>query len=347
MLDILSKFAEKALKAEPSSRGRKFCQHCHLLFIGEVATCPTDGSVLVAASVADDEANLVPGYRLLREVGIGATAKVFKAVRLADQSEFAIKILHPWLLEDFDTVCRFSNEAEISSRLSSCHTVSVEESGRLADGRPFMVMEYIEGFDISTVLEKQEPMAPSWAVPVFMQLASGLAHCHDQGIVHKDIKPANVLLAEMGGKIVVKIVDFGIAQQTLAGNVVSLLRAGETVGSPMYMSPEQCMGRVVDQRSDIYSMGCLMYEILTGQPVFFAEDAVTLMKKHVYQEAAPFVLLPTRQVILLEKIVFKAMAKNPFDRYQNVHAMLKDLWASMSEHPPLTLLSDEAESQAA
>ena len=303
---------------------RKQCPQCHLVFIGNVVSCPCDGSLLLYTAIPLTDAHQIEGYRLEREVGSGGSAKVFKAVCLKTHQPVAIKILHEWHINDVDQLQHFNKEAELTSRLSSRHTINVRDFGTLADGRPFMVMDYIDGLSLSSFIEN-EPVSADWALPIFVQIAWGLAHCHALGIIHCDIKPSNILLAdENSERNVVKIVDFGIAKSAhdLMGTGSP---QGETRGSPLYMSPEQCMGRVLDHRSDIYSLGCLMYEMLTGRPVFFAAEAVAVMKKHVYETPMPFFLSPTEGAAGLEKIVLKAISKKVEDRYQDISRLQIDL----------------------
>ncbi|MBU6455793.1 MAG: serine/threonine protein kinase [Cyanobacteria bacterium REEB67] len=303
---------------------RKQCPQCHLVFIGDVQTCPCDGSVLAYTSLVSYDAEVVPGYRLEREVGSGGSAKVYKAVCLQTHEPVAVKILHEWHVDDLDQVEHFNKEAELTSRLSSRHTINVKDFGTLPDLRPYMVMDYIDGQPLSSFIEN-EPVSADWALPIFVQIAWGLAHCHALGIVHCDIKPSNILLSEQGDdRNVVKIVDFGIAKSVHDLNGTGSPE-GETRGSPLYMSPEQCMGRVLDNRSDIYSLGCLMYEMLTGRPVFFAAEAVAVMKKHVYETPMPFFLSPNEGAAGLEKIVLKAISKKVGDRYQDISRLQIDL----------------------
>ena len=303
---------------------RKQCPQCQLVFIGNVINCPCDGAQLIYTAVALAEADIVPGYRLEREIGSGGSAKVYRATTSRTHEPVAIKILHLWHVNDEDMVAHFKLEAELTSRLSSRHTINVKDFGTLEDGRPFMVMDFIDGVSLHSFVEN-EPVSPDFALPIFIQTAWGLAHCHALGIVHCDIKPSNILLSEdEGERNVVKIVDFGIAKFT-HDRLGGLSPQGETRGSPLYMSPEQCMGRPLDQRSDIYSLGCMMYEMLTGRPAFFAAEAIEVMKKHVYEEPLPFFLSPSEGACGLEKIVMKAMAKKVEDRYSDISRLQIDL----------------------
>jgi len=310
-----------------TTSNKKICLYCGLVFIGDVINCPTDGDKLVSAMVHNSEANMIPEYHLEQEIGRGGTSTVYRAVRLLDRKVFAVKIMHPWMVSDAAAIARFCREVELTARLDSIHTMRAEGYSVLPDGRPYMILEYIEGLTLTALLRSEQKLHPLRALPLFIQLAWGLAHCHSIGIVHGDIKPGNILISDVAGEDRVTIADFGIATEI---GLPSLLAAGETVGSPIYMSPEQCLGRDFDHRSDIYSMGCLMYETLTGRPAFFAEDPVSIMKMHVYTTAAPLApSLPqdcdAEALAALEKVVLKAISKRIIDRYNSVQKLQVDL----------------------
>jgi len=325
-------FSSTSTNSQNNPSGKQICLYCGLVFIGAVDRCPADGDKLVAAMVHPEEAKLVPEYHLEREVGRGGTSTVYRAVRLKDRQVFAIKIMHPWMATDERAIARFCKEVELTARLDSAHTMKAVGYSVLADGRPYMIMDYIEGRTLTALLRSERQLQPERALPLFIQMAWGLAHCHALGIVHGDIKPGNILVHADGERVV--IADFGIAKHL---DEPSLLAAGETVGSPTYMSPEQCLGRDFDQRTDIYSMGCLMYEVLTGRPVFFSEDPVSLMKMHVYTQPSPLRLAaaaaPTTQAnVALEQLVLTALAKNPDMRYSDISRLQIDLQKSLSAY---------------
>jgi serine/threonine protein kinase len=290
--------------------------------------CPCDGSPLTVLHNEIIEANLIPGFEIQAETGHGSTGKVYKAKRLASGETVAIKILHLPLVDDLELVQRFKQEAELTSRLSSRHIVAVTEYGLLNDGRPYMVMDYIEGPCVSTIVTEEGPMSPERALPIFIQVATGLAHAHEQGIMHRDIKLTNIMLVEQDGEHdVAKIVDFGIAKQWQKSTCdeTALTMAGEALGSPLYMSPEQCRGKAMDHRTDIYSLGSVMYEMLTGRALFNGPDAISIMTQHIMQPPSPMALPPSEVSREIEEIVFKALAKDPDDRHANVNALRSEL----------------------
>ena len=213
----------------------KFCLVCHLTFQGDVKKCPCDGSPLTVIHDREVRLDLIPGFKLEGESGHGSTGKVYRATRLSNGETVAIKILHLPLVDDLELVLRFKQEAELTSRLSSKHIVGVKEFGLLNDGRPYMIMDYIEGPCVSTIVHAEGAMDVERALPIFIQVATGLAHAHEQGIMHRDIKLSNIMLVDQDGEIdVAKIVDFGIAKQwhRWNGAATALTAAGEALAAP-------------------------------------------------------------------------------------------------------------------
>jgi serine/threonine-protein kinase len=294
--------------------------------------CPHDGSQLTILASDQIDPGTVPGFRLEEEIGQGATGLVYKATRIGTSESLAIKILHLSLVGDVEMVQRFKQEAELTSSLSSRHIVGVKEYGLLKDGRPYMVMDYIQGCCVSSIVDEEGAMAPHRALPIFIQVAIGLAHTHEHGIMHRDIKLNNIMLVNnKDDHDLVKIVDFGIAKQWLKSDVdgAVLTLAGAALGSPLYMSPEQCLGRKMDHRTDIYSLGSVMYEMLTGRPIFSGPDPISIMKQHIYEPPLPMDLPISCASAEIEPIVLKALAKNPADRYSSVNELKSDLQFSL------------------
>jgi serine/threonine-protein kinase len=195
-----------------------------------------------------------------------------------------------------------------------------------------MVMDFIDGCCVSSIVDKDGAMPCHRALPIFIQVAEGLAHAHEQGIVHRDIKLSNIMLVTQNGVLdIVKIVDFGIAKQWLKtdNNMEAFTLAGEVHGSPLYMSPEQCRGITLDHRSDIYSLGSVMYEMLTGRPIFTGENPVTVMTKHIHEAPKPLGLPISIICGEIERIVLKALAKKPEDRYSTANDLKSDLQFSL------------------
>lgn len=315
-------------KLDSSDNARRLCLICNRSFNLEQLNCPEDGSQLLYITTNPSQIEKVAGYQIQGEVGAGNSGKVYKAVNNDSNQVVAIKILHKSLIDNLEMVNRFKKEAELSSRLTSPNTVAVKHFGILNDGRPFMIMDYIEGICAGTLIEQNGAMPLERALPIFIQVAAGLAHAHELGIMHRDIKPQNIMLIEQDSQSdFVKIIDFGIAKHVQSEASLALTITGEAVGTPCYMSPEQCLAREVDHRTDIYSLGCVMYEMLTARLVFAAANPVALMTKHVQELPPAMGLSPSPSAAEIERIILKSLAKKPENRYADAYELKADLFA--------------------
>lgn len=326
---------------------KRICLVCQLVFVGTARYCPNDNTPLVLISDPLIGTTVAQDYKLIEQVGRGATGTVYKAVNVADVNEVvAVKILHKSLLGDLEPVRRFQKEAELTSRLSHRNIISVDDFGLLDDGRPYMIMDYVEGTCISDIIERQGPMSLQEALPIFMQVASALAHAHEQNIIHRDVKLSNLMLLNVPyQRHVLKLVDFGIAKKLEMGDEYidenrGITECGQVVGSPLYMSPEQCMGQTLDTRTDIYSLGCVMYYMLTGSPVFTAESVMQLMQHQIARKPKSLRSLTPSITEEVDKIVLKALAKAPQDRYQSMNDLFQALENALSHIVPLRIVGD-------
>lgn len=274
-------------------------------------------------------------YEIDSLVGDGGMSKVYRASHKLMKREVAIKMLHAGLVGQTSTLTRFKKEAEASSRLNHTNIVTTFDFGLTPDGRPYLVMDYLEGRSFSELLQEERLIAPERCLKLFIQLCAGLEHAHAKGIVHRDIKPSNIyLVQDEKGNEIVKLLDFGIAKRVSESkhngngkeesneesNEVTLTEAGTVFGSPLYMSPEQVRGESVDFRSDIYSLSCLLYQSLTGTPIYDGEDAMDCMYQHVNDEPEPFNHRCSTADIpdSLQSIVFKGLDKDPENRIQSM-----------------------------
>lgn len=269
-------------------------------------------------------------YELDSVIGSGGMSVVYKAKHKLMEKVVAIKLLDPRLARQQIAVKRFQLEAQAASRLSHPHVIIVHDFGITPDGQPFMVMDFLQGRSLVDLLDEKPQIEPSRARQIFIQVASGLAHAHSSGVVHRDVKPNNIIIDhDHNGAENVKLVDFGIAKLISDAEAPQnrLTRAGECFGTAMYMSPEQCRGKDVDQRSDIYSLGCVMFEALTGLPPFEGDNELDTLQMHLTQEAPtlqerrPDLVIPAD----FEFIVRKCLAKEPDERYQSMDELLRDL----------------------
>lgn len=270
-------------------------------------------------------------YKIDSVIGRGGMSTVYKARHLFLNRDVAVKIMQEHLASNVEGRMRFQREAQAAASLSHPNIISVTEFGVSAGGEPYMVMDYLEGKSLADVLRDKMRAEPPLALLIFKQVAAALQHAHEKGIVHRDLKPSNVMLTRgsRDNSLLVKVVDFGLAR-FLPGagkDERRLTAAGELVGSPYYMSPEQIRDEELDARSDIYAFGCLMYETLTGVRPFMDTNAITVLSMHLYEPPPPFseVLQPNRVPAELENIVLKCLEKNRSKRYQTMLALAADL----------------------
>lgn len=281
-------------------------------------------------------------YRVLSVLGKGGMGVVYRVEQIFLSKEFALKTIDKRLMSD-KTIRRFQHEARASFAVNHPNIISVNDFGLLDDETPFLAMEIVTGETLAARLKRCGSLSVSEAVPIFAQICFALAHAHSQGVVHRDIKPSNIMLldnlspTEEGS---VKLLDFGIAKFTHseASEVQELTKTGEVFGSPLYMSPEQCSGGKVDHRVDVYSLGCVMFEALTGTPPFAGENALATIIMHqtepppTLKEASLGGEFPPE----LERIIATMLAKNPDDRFQHLGKLAHNL-ALLVRGEPLKL----------
>lgn len=270
---------------------------------------------------------VLPGrYENLRRIGSGATSIVYRAYDRFLDLPVAIKCLKSHH-SDYHHVRRFQKEAKLMSSLSFVNLPRVFDFGLSQDGHPFMVMELVEGHSLRSMLARRGSMNVSAALAIFLQICSALAYAHNHGIAHRDLKAGNIMVTwNTSGEPVVKLVDFGLAS-TLNQEPDD---AGVAVGTPLYMSPEQAMGRPTDARSDIYSFGCLMFETLTGRMPIKGESAAETLAMHVGTRApllSKYLQLHTQSLQEMEIVIAVALEKEPCDRYQNIEDLEQALLA--------------------
>jgi tetratricopeptide (TPR) repeat protein/tRNA A-37 threonylcarbamoyl transferase component Bud32 len=247
-------------------------------------------------------------YKIIREIGSGGMAWVYLAEDLIEGVRVAAKVLYPQFSEDISYIQRFNREAKLAINLSEPHIVRVLDYGATRDIH-YLIMEYIEGRDLLEILEERGPLPYQEVLNIASQVARALDHANQQGVVHRDIKPQNLMVTADG---VVKVCDFGIAR---AVTLPSLTHSG-FVGSPYYISPEQAMGEHVDVRSDIYSLGVVMYQILSGRLPFDAKSPWSIISQHIASKTPSLRLDNEDLPEAVEHLVNRAMAKRPEDRFQ-------------------------------
>ncbi|MBU6451558.1 MAG: serine/threonine protein kinase [Cyanobacteria bacterium REEB67] len=281
-------------------------------------------------------------WELIEHIGEGGMSEVYRARHVIMHKSGAVKFLKGALASDPNAVKRFQQEAIASGSLSHPNIVQVHDCGISAYGA-YLILEYLEGVSLTEVLEARAgetnnvgvsgALRFDEAIPVFLDICDGLEHAHKKGIVHRDIKPSNVMLVEPEvaktghpDEVQAKLVDFGIAKMLGLDGTASdgeLTRTGEVFGSPLYMSPEQCLGRPLDGRADIYSLGMLMYESLTGTKLLMAANSTATMMRHIDEEADVSFLASLKDPLArpLSEIVARCTRRDPDERYSDVNAL--------------------------
>jgi serine/threonine-protein kinase len=260
-------------------------------------------------------------YELHRRLGRGGMAEVYLARDQLLDRPVAVKVLFPEFATDPSFVERFRREAQAAANLNHPNIVGVYDWGE-ASGTYFIVMEYVDGRTLSEILRSDGPLHPDRAADVAADVAAGLGFAHRNGVVHRDIKPGNVLITQSGQ---VKVADFGIARAIAAGAEENLTQTGAVMGTATYFSPEQAQGAAVDPRSDLYSLGVVIYEMLTGKPPFAGDSPVAIAYKHVQESPVPPRQANPGIPQAMEAIVLKCLAKNPVNRYPSAEDLRADL----------------------
>ncbi|MGA8295626.1 MAG: Stk1 family PASTA domain-containing Ser/Thr kinase, partial [Acidimicrobiales bacterium] len=258
-------------------------------------------------------------YELGEQIARGGTAQVFVARDLLLGRPVALKVLISELSSDSAFVARFRREAQAAANLSHPNIVPIFDWGE-AESTYFIVMEYVDGEALSSIIRTQSPIPGAQAASIASDIAKALAYAHRHGVVHRDVKPGNVLITADGQ---VKVTDFGIARAMGADEQVT--QTGLVMGTATYFSPEQAQGFAVDGRSDIYSLGVVLYEMVTGKPPFTGESPVSIAYQHVRERPQPPSLANPEVPAPLEAVILQAMSKSPADRYQTADAMRADL----------------------
>jgi serine/threonine-protein kinase len=303
----------------------KICPNCRREFPSATDTvCPFDDTLL-APKISDELiGTTIDGKLEIKEkISSGGWGCVYRARHKTLNQIVAVKVLHQEYVSDLDKVARFQREAQSISALRNEHVIAVHDYGMLPSGRPYLVMEHIVGENLSMLTSQQRVVRLPVILDIFMQACDALAAAHKKGIVHRDIKPSNIMFVEEpAGIFNAKILDFGLAH-IMTDDSRDLTKSGETLGSPSYMSPEQCRGKRLDGRSDIYSLGCVLYEVLTGEKVFQGTTTVDCMSKHLFVAPRPFSHTKHGKYLpkIVEQVVLKCLVKDPNSRYQTMEEL--------------------------
>ena len=292
-----------------------YCAACNQSFTIDHDFCPNDGAKLVKLTSGPDTLldRVFDGrYQIRKQLGHGGMGSVYRGWQRSVDREVAIKVIHPKLAKERSVAKRFLREARLASRLSQPNIVNVYDFGQAEDGVLYLVMELLKGQTLGKELESQRGMPLRRIVTIATQICDALDAAHAQGIVHRDLKPGNiVLLSDPPGRDLIKILDFGLAK-SLVSETTSLTQTDALLGTPLYMPPEQILGKPSDHRADLYSLGCILYQMAVGRPPFLGENVNATLAAHVQ---APAPSLPASSPPALAAIVHKLMQKEPADRF--------------------------------
>lgn len=274
-------------------------------------------------------------YRVISELGRGGIGRVYLGEHELLGKKVAIKVLLPRYANDPESLNRFQREAKAATSLHHPNICAVREFGIHDHRLPFLVMDFIDGYSLEELIATTGKLTEIHALEIVLQVCNGLSHAHNRGVIHRDIKLANIMLVdESDGTHSAQLVDFGIAKLISDDDTgPDLTKTGDVFGTPLYMSPEQCMGRKVDSRSDIYSLGCVLYQLVVGRPPFIAESTVEVLLKHVNEAPSSNDLASVSPAMRF--ILEHALEKAPGMRYKSMEELAADAKAVLSGERPL------------
>jgi hypothetical protein len=308
----------------------KVCTACNAEYGDDVLFCQRDGTPLRKVAAAGDLMGQVVAdrYHITKKLGEGGMGQVYLAEHVKMGRRCAIKIMMPGTMNDPDAISRFNREAANASRINHPNVCAIYDFGETQDGLIYLAMEFIEGKSLTGLLEEHGTLPLPRAAMMIQQAADALQAAHDLGIVHRDLKPDNIMVTTARGKDTVKVVDFGIAKAAGGGDTnQKVTKTGFVVGTPEYMSPEQLAGDPVDGRSDVYSLGLVLYRMLTGTTPFPADSQQETMIKRLTDDPLPLAQVrpDVRFPAELQRVLDRVLARNPGMRYPSAADFGRDL----------------------
>ncbi|HEY5938706.1 MAG TPA: serine/threonine-protein kinase [Kofleriaceae bacterium] len=306
-----------------------YCPGCNNSFSLDHEFCPNDGAKLIKLKVLPDQLLgrvFDNRYEIRSAVGHGGMGTVYLGWQRSVDREVAVKVIHPKLGTDITIAKRFLREARLSSRLNQPNIVNVYDFGQSEDGILYLVMEMLRGHTLARELESQRPMPIRRIVTMATQICDALESAHTLGIIHRDLKPGNiVILDDPPGRDLIKILDFGLAKSLVNESTSLVTHTDAILGTPLYMPPEQIEGKPSDQRADLYSFGCILYQMVSGRPPFIGENINMVLGAQIRDQAPPLPPgTPSRLVSTIERL----MMKNPVDRIPTA-ALVRDAIGSL------------------
>jgi len=311
------------------------CPRCGASFDESINFCLNDGERLLLTGKLTGQ--ILDGrYRIEDIVGQGGMGVVYRATHIHIDAPVAIKVLNHALVSNKSAIERFRREAKAAGRFNHPNAVQVTDFGVANEDTVYLVMELVEGKSLRELLREKSPFEVGRAVNLMTQVCSAVDAAHESGVIHRDLKPDNIIVRNVEAVEEVKVLDFGIAKlkqrEGMVGNFVTLTEAGAILGTPSYMSPEQCHGHELDTHSDIYSLGVITYEMLCGQPPFDGDTAAEIIAKHLRDEPDPLRSLRPELLPALDQTVLRALSKDPLLRQRSANEFGQDLLDGLREH---------------
>jgi len=269
-------------------------------------------------------------YRIVRVLGVGGMGSVYEGENTRIHRRVAIKVLHAEVAKKAEIVQRFEREAQAAGRIGSEHIVEVLDLGNLPSGERYMVMEFLDGVSLTDRIKQQGHLPPEVLAPLLAQLLAGLGAAHEAGIVHRDLKPDNVFLVRRASGDFVKLLDFGVSKFSALGDDFSMTKTGAVMGTPYYMSPEQARGQPIDPRSDLYSVGVVAYQALTGRVPFQATRSEDTLRMVATANVVPPSAVAAHRPLPpgVDAFCLRALAKDPQRRF----ATMDEFAGALGDH---------------
>ena len=309
----------------------KFCPACERKYDDEMRVCGVDGTPLKSLTERDAPQDPVIGqiikgrYRVLRKLGEGGMGTVYLAEQVSIGRKVAVKLLRGNYACDEEFIARFQREARLAASLNHRNIITVYDFDQADDGSLFIAMEYVNGEQLSEVIQREGPLPIGRATRLGLQIAEGLEAAHRAGVIHRDIKPDNIMVVRDSGFERIIVMDFGVARLREAGTGTQLTRAGTIMGTPAYMAPEQAEGSGVSDKTDLYALGIVLYEMLSGSVPFKGSTPSAVLAKQLRERPVELRKLRAEVPAAIERVVMRALEKKPEKRQGSMHEVVQEL----------------------